>query len=360
LNFARQHLASLLRRISLDAILFWSLENIRYLCGFTGSDGALIYAGEEGVFLSDSRYEEQARGEVRGAVFRKYRKKIEGIAHGLRSLGVKRLGFEASALSWESYQRLKERLPRVSLVPLAEELTLLRARKEPEEVDKIRRAITIASESFRDTLSRMKPGVREKTVGDHLEIRMKRRGGESASFPTIVASGARAALPHGKPSVKRMEKKEMVVIDFGAVHEGYHSDETKTVILGRPDLRQRKIYDLVRKAQERAIRAVRPGESVRRIDSAAREIISRAGYGEFFGHGTGHGVGLAVHEPPTLSPRGSGVVKEGMVFSIEPGIYLPGWGGVRLEDLVLVTGRGCEVLTYLSKELKDNILRGNG
>jgi Xaa-Pro aminopeptidase len=358
LNFARQHLASLLRRISLDAILFWSLENIRYLCGFTGSDGALIYSGEEGVFLSDSRYEEQARGEVRGAVFRKYRKKIEGISHGLRSLGVKRLGFEASALTWESYQQLKERLPRVSLVPLAEELTLLRARKEPEEVDKIRRAIGIASESFRDTLSRMKPGVREKTIGEHLEIRMKRRGAESSSFPIIVASGARAALPHGKPSVKRMEKKEMVVIDFGSVHEGYHSDETKTVILGRPELRQRKIYDLVRKAQERAIQAVRPGESVRRIDSAAREIITRAGYGKFFGHGTGHGIGLAVHEGPTLSPRGSGVVKEGMVFSIEPGIYLPGWGGVRLEDLVLVTGRGCEVLTYLSKELKDNILRG--
>ena len=356
MNFAQQHLTSLLRRMSLDAILFWSLENIRYLCGFTGSDGALIYAGEERIFLSDSRYEEQARAEVRGAVFRKYIKKIEGIVHGLRSLGVKRLGFEASALSWESYQKLRERLPRVSLVPLAAQIALLRARKEPEEVEKIRRAIGIAAESFRDTLPRLKPGVREKTVGDFWEIRMKRRGGESSSFPIIVVSGARAALPHGKPSAKAIEKKEMVVIDFGARHEGYHSDETKTLVLGKPDSRQRKIYDLVRKAQERAIRAVRPGESVRRIDSAARDIITRAGYGNFFGHGTGHGIGLAVHEAPTISPRGSGVVKEGMVFSIEPGIYLPGWGGVRLEDLVLVTGRGCEVLTYLSKELEDNII----
>ncbi len=358
MNFAQQHLTSLLRRMNLDAILFWSLENIRYLCGFTGSDGALIYAEEERIFLSDSRYEEQARSEVREAVFRKYKKKIEGIAHDLRSLRVKRVGMEASAISWESYQKLKERLPRVNLVPLAEQIALLRARKEPEEVEKIRRAIGIAAESFRDALPRLKPGVREKTVGDFLEIRMKRRGGESSAFPIIVASGVRAALPHGKASNKGIEKKEMVIIDFGVRHEGYHSDETKTVILGKPESGQRKIYDLVRKAQERAIRAVRPGESVRRIDNAAREIIARSGYGKFFGHGTGHGIGLAVHEAPTLSPRGSGVVKEGMVFSIEPGIYLPGWGGVRLEDLVLVTERGCEVLTYLSKELKDNILMG--
>ena len=356
MNFAQKQLSSLLRRMSLDAILFGSLENIRYLCGFTGSDGALIYADEERIFLSDFRYEEQARDEVRGAVFRKYKGKIEGIVQGLQSLRVKRLGFEAPALSWETYQKLKERLPRVSLIPLAGEMALLRARKEPEEVEKIRRAIGIASESFRDTLPRLKPGVREKTVADFLEIRMKRRGGESSSFPIIVASGARAALPHGKASAKGIDKKEMVVIDFGARHEGYHSDETKTVVLGKPESRQREIYDLVRKAQERAIRAVRPGESVRRIDNAAREIITRAGYGKFFGHGTGHGIGLAVHEAPTISPRGSGVVKEGMVFSIEPGIYLPGWGGIRLEDLVLVTERGCEVLTYLSKDLEDNIL----
>jgi Xaa-Pro aminopeptidase/Xaa-Pro dipeptidase len=155
-----------------------------------------------------------------------------------------------------------------------------------------------------------------------------------------------------------MEKGETVVVDFGVRYQGYHSDETKTLILGRPDPRQKKIYDLVRKAQERAIRATRPGVHVRTIDRAAREVISRAGYGKFFGHGTGHGIGLAVHEPPTLSPRGSGVVEAGMIFSVEPGIYLPGWGGVRLEDLVLVTDRGCEVLTYLSKDLKDNVIKG--
>jgi Xaa-Pro aminopeptidase/Xaa-Pro dipeptidase len=246
----------------------------------------------------------------------------------------------------------------VTLVPLTGEISGLRAVKEPAEIEKIRKAIQIASESFLDTLPRLKPGVHEKAAGDFLEFRMKRRGGESSSFPVIVASGPRAALPHGKPSDKGMEKGETVVIDFGVCHQGYHSDETKTLILGRPDPRQRKVYDLVRKAQEKAIRAIRPGINVRSIDRAAREVISRAGYGKFFGHGTGHGIGLAVHEPPTLSPRGSGVVEAGMIFSVEPGVYLPGWGGVRLEDLVLVTERGCELLTYLSKDLKDNVLKG--
>jgi Xaa-Pro aminopeptidase len=155
-----------------------------------------------------------------------------------------------------------------------------------------------------------------------------------------------------------MEKGETVVVDFGVRHEGYHSDETKTIILGKPDGKQKKIYELVRKAQDKAIKAIRPGISVRAIDRAAREVISRAGYGPFFGHGTGHGIGLAVHEAPTVSPRGKGVVEPGMIFSVEPGVYLPGWGGVRLEDLVLVTDRGCEVLTYLSKELGDNVLKG--
>jgi Xaa-Pro aminopeptidase len=355
-SFAEEKLAPLFRRMNLDAVLFWSLENIRFLCGFTGSDGALIFGGEERVFLSDSRYEEQAKTEVRAAAFRKYRKKIEGIAQCLRSMGVRRLGFEASALNFESYQRLKGLLPRVSLVPLSEPIAGLRARKEPDEIEKIRKAVQIASQSFQDMLSRVKAGVKEKTLGDFLEIRMRRRGGEACAFPTIVASGARGALPHGKASDKNLVRKEMVVIDFGVRDQGYHSDETKTLILGRPDPSQKKIYDLVRRAQERAMKAVRPGASVRRIDAAARDVISRAGYGKFFGHGTGHGIGLAVHEPPAISPRGSGAVEEGMVFSIEPGIYLPGWGGVRLEDLVLVTDRGCEVLTYLSKELKDNII----
>ena len=255
MGIAQDYIASVMGRMNLDALLFWGLENIRYLCGFTGSDGALILTDRERIFLSDSRYEEQAKGEIQGAAFRKYKKKIEGVAQCLKSLKVRRLGFEAAALTCESYQRLKKELPRVILVPLTDQLTNLRSRKVSVEIDKIREAIRIASDSFLDALPRLKPGAKEKAVGDFLEIRMKRRGGEGPGFPTIVASGPRGALPHGKATDKAVEKKELVVIDFGVRFQGYHSDETKTVILGKPDGRQKKIYDLVRRAQERAMKS---------------------------------------------------------------------------------------------------------
>jgi Xaa-Pro aminopeptidase len=352
---AAQRLETVKRRTKVDAILFWGLENIRYLCGFSGSDGVLIITGHERTFLSDSRYEEQARGELRGATFKKYKQKIEGIAGFLQPLRVKRVGFESAAMPYESYKKLREKLTRVTFVPLAREISGLRARKTPEEREKIRQAIRIATESFVDASARFKPGARERATAEFLECRMRRRGGDKPAFDTIVASGPRAALPHGAASEKRMGRKEMVVVDFGVRFQGYHSDETKTVILGKPDAEQRRVYETVRRAQEKAMRAIRPGVSGRYIDGAAREVIARAGYGKFFGHGTGHGVGLAVHEEPLISPRGRAIVEEGMVFTVEPGIYIPGWGGVRLEDMVLVTPRGCEVLTVLSKELKENI-----
>ena len=352
----QQLIEKIIRRAKVDAILFLSLENICYLCGFTGSDGALIITGQERTFLSDSRYEEQARGEIRNAAFKKYRQKIEGLVQFLRDLGIKRLGFESNAMTYEDYRKLKEKLARVSFIPLAHEIDNLRVRKEPEELEKIRRAIRIASVSFNDTVSRIRAGARERSVAEFLECRMKRWGGDKEAFDTIVASGPRAALPHGAASAKRLQKKETVVIDFGARYRGYHSDETKTMILGQPDAEKKKIYTVVRRAQEKALKTIRPGVSFRRIDAAAREVISRAGYGQFFGHGTGHGVGLAVHEAPHISPQGRGVAEEGMVFTVEPGIYIPGWGGVRLEDMILVTGRGCEKLTVLSKDLEENIL----
>jgi Xaa-Pro aminopeptidase len=352
---AKQRIEAVMRRTKVDAIIFWSLENIRYLCGFTGSDGVLIVSGQESTFLSDSRYEEQMQREVRNATCKKYKQKIEGVTHFLKSLPVKRLGFESAAMPYESYQKLAEKNPRVSFIPLAEEIRGMRARKDPAELEKIQRAIRIATDSFADTSSRWLPGIRERVAAEFLECRMRRRGGEKPAFDTIVASGPRGALPHGKASDKRMQKKETVVVDFGVCFQGYHSDETKTLILGKPDAEQRRIYTTVRRAQEKALKTVQPGVSVRRIDAAAREVIARAGYGKFFGHGTGHGVGLAVHEEPSISPRGRGVAEEGMVFTVEPGIYIPGWGGVRLEDMVLVTGRGCKVLTQLSKDLKENI-----
>lgn len=221
----------IIRRAKVDAILFLSLENIRYLCGFTGSEGALIITGQDRTFLSDSRYEEQACAEIRNTAFKKYRQKIEGLALFLKHLRIKRLGFESSAMMYEDYKKLKEKLVRVSFIPLAQEIAPLRVRKEPEELDKIRRAIHIASVSFTETLSRIRAGTREKSVAEFLECRMKRWGGDQVAFDTIVASGARAALPHGAASAKRLQKEDTVVIDFGVRYQGYHSDETATLIL---------------------------------------------------------------------------------------------------------------------------------
>ena len=356
MTMADQRLEKLMRRKDLDVILFWGPENIRYLCGFTGSDGALIYGRGDRLFLTDSRYTEQAKGEVQNAVVSQYRQKIPGISQALKSLRARRIGFEAGAVNFESYRRLQEKFPRVSWLPLATELAGLRAVKEAEEIDRLGKAVRIASQSFLKTIPKMKPGSREAAVAESLECQFRRRGAEKAAFDTIVASGHRAALPHGAASEKRLANGETVVIDFGARFQGYHSDETKTLILGKPDPKTKRVYEIVRRAQAKAIRAVRPGVTGREIDAAARGVIQKAGFGKFFGHGTGHGVGLAVHEDPLISPKGKAVVEEGMIFTVEPGIYVPGWGGVRLEDMVRVTSNGCERLTYLSKEIKDNMV----
>lgn len=316
----------------------------------------MVCASSNNTFLSDSRYEEQAKGEIENALFKRYTRKMEGLARFLRTLRVRRVGLEASAISYEGYQQLQAKLPRVTLVPLSKELINLRVCKTLKELGHIRQAIQIASASFSEALRVIKPGSRERRVADFLEYRMIRQGGDKPAFDTIVASGARAALPHGRASEKKMQKNETVVVDFGTRYRGYHSDETKTLILGKPTREQKKIYDTVRRAQEKALKKIRPGALVRKIDAAAREVIGRAGYGKFFGHGTGHGVGLAVHEAPTISPKGQGFVEAGMVFTVEPGIYVPGWGGVRLEDMVWVTDRGYERLTFLAKDLPENIL----
>ena len=356
MRLAEQKLEKLMRRKNLDVILFWGMENIRYLCGFTGSDGAFLFAPKERFFLSDSRYTEQAKVEVTCAALVTYKQKIPGIVQLLKSGRYRRIGFEAGVITFESYRRLRENLPKLVWEPLASELGPLRAIKEDEEMHRLKQAVRAASASFLKILPGIKPGSREKKIAEDLECRFRKEGGEKPAFDTIVASGFRGALPHGAASEKKLQAGEAVVVDFGTRFRGYNSDETKTLVLGKPDGRTERVYEIVRKAQARAIRAIRPGVSVRRIDAAARDVIQKAGFGKYFGHGTGHGVGLAVHEEPSISPKGRGIVEEGMVFTVEPGIYIPGWGGVRLEDMVVVTSGGCELITYLSKELKDNIL----
>jgi len=249
------------------------------------------------------------------------------------------------------FRQLSERLDGCELVGIGAALDSIRSCKDQDEIETLGRVAGLASASLNAVLASLVPGVRETDFALELEIEMRRRGAEARAFDFIVASGERGAMPHGRASDKVIRSGELVTIDFGAVKDGYHSDETVTVAVGRPSDRGREIHDIVRQAHDRAIAAVRPGISCRDLDAVARDYISEQGYDAYFGHGLGHGVGLEIHEKPVVSPRSEAVVEEGMVFTIEPGIYIPGFGGVRIEDTVAVTADGCVVLTQAPKDL---------
>ena len=337
----------------LDGILFVSLENIRYLCGFTGSDGAFVISPKESYFLTDSRYWTQADEEVKGARIIHYKKKMEGIFSLLFDLKLREIGFESTFLPFSAYQFLTERLANEArLLPLEDQLKNLRAVKDAHELTLIRKAIDISSTAFFRITEILKEGVVEREVALEMESLMKRDGADAIGFDIIIASGKRSALPHGKASGKRIEKGDFILIDFGSGFQGYYSDQTRTVVCGHPSPEQQKIYQIVKEAHDQAIEKVRPGIPIGEVDGAARDTIRNQGYGEYFGHGTGHGIGLAVHEDPAVNSENKGLLQEGMIFTIEPGIYIPDWGGVRIEDMVLVTPYGVEVLTHLPGELK--------
>jgi Xaa-Pro aminopeptidase len=337
----------------LDGILFSSLENIRYLCGFTGSDGAFVLTGKESFFLTDSRYWTQADEEVREARIVHYKKKMDGIVSLLLDQGLKKTGFESPFLTFQLHRFLSEKLGKeAKLIPLESEIRNLRAVKDADELASIRGAIDIASRAFEHILGRMKKGHPEREIALEMEFFMKHQGSEAMGFDIIIASGKRSALPHGKAASKPIEKGDFILIDFGSSFQGYHSDQTRTLVCGNPSEEQKKVYQMVGDAQQKAIEKIRPGVPLCEIDAAARDHIRTQGYGDYFGHGLGHGIGLAVHEDPVINWENQGIVREGMVFTVEPGIYIPDWGGVRIEDMVRVTAEGVEVLTYLPKDLK--------
>lgn len=341
-----------LREDHLDGIVITSVENVHYLSGFTGSDAALVVTETKGYFLTDSRYTTQAKEEVSGFELIEYKKKTEGLSDLMNGLGLRGIGFEAQNLTYGAHQELAEKVNGGELIPLDKRVRSIRAVKDDEEIGRIRRTIDIASKSLRENIWRITPGTRESEIALELEFSMRRNGADGISFDTIVASGDRSALPHGKPSEKRIDKGDFVIIDFGVRYRGYYSDETCTFFCGKPNRRQKEVYQIVKDAHDRTIASVRPGGRAMELDAVARGWIKDAGYGAYFGHMTGHGVGLAVHENPVIGPETRDVVEEGMIFTVEPGIYIPGWGGVRIEDMVLVTGNGCEVLTNLSKEIE--------
>lgn len=337
----------------LDALVLCDLANVRYLCGFSGSDGVLVVTADGQFFLTDSRYTTQAGTEVRAREVREYRVKVDGILELLTERQARRVGFEAETLPFATVQRLREQGPvSCDWVPLEKEIAPLRGLKGASEIEALRAAADLNAEAFEEVIPLIRPGVSEGEIALALEFALKRRGGEEKAFDFIVASGARGALPHGVASDKTIRAGELVTIDFGTRVAGYHSDETVTVAVGEVAPQLREIYDVVLAAHDQAIEQVRPGISLKALDEVARAHIASCGYGDFFGHGLGHGVGLQVHEYPTVSSRSEAVAETGMVFTVEPGIYLPEVGGVRIEDMVEVTDDGCRLLTRIPKTFR--------
>lgn len=346
-----------LERLGVDALLFNTSEvtpspNLRYLSGFTGSDASILITRTERRFFTDGRYKTQAREQATGFLVHVVRNKISALARTLRSSGARRLGIEGARVSYEFVTRLVSSVPGLEVVPLKRDfLEAFRSAKSPEEKAVMREAARIASEACRQVLDSGMVGKHESEVAGEVEFRFRAGGAEGPSFETIVASGMRSALPHGAATEKTIVGGELVVVDYGCRYKGYCSDETVTCCTGKPSSKQKDIHGAVYDAHMSALDAVREGVSVRELDRIARSSIEQAGYGKFFVHGLGHGVGLEVHEPPYLSSRGRGVLTEGMVFTIEPGIYIEGVGGVRLESLVYLGSAGPEVLCDMPKDL---------
>ncbi|MGH9870731.1 MAG: M24 family metallopeptidase [Candidatus Polarisedimenticolia bacterium] len=337
----------LLDDAGLDALLVGHPANVRYLSGFDGSAGALLISGSGALLITDGRYAAQA--SLQAPAFEPFVTALppSEAAIGLARPGA-RLGFESDHVAygtWERMQRAAHDKGGCLLVPCRGLIEGLRSRKDSHEMALLEKAARIAADALASALSLVRPGVAERDVAEEVERRMKQAGAEGAAFPPIVASGPRAALPHGRASERRIEAGDLVVIDIGARFEGYHSDMTRTVCAGRPHQESEQIHAVVREAQRRAIDMVRPGVSARDVDAAAREVIAAAGFGDRFTHGTGHGVGLEVHEAPRLGPRSEDVLDAGMVITIEPGIYLSDRTGVRIEDMVAVTPSGSRTLT---------------
>lgn len=348
----KNKIKKILSSLNLDAIIFSNLENIRYLCGFTGSDCLLFLTQKDTFFLTDSRYWTQAEQEVSDAKILKYKKKIDAICSLILDLSIKTIGFESNSITFYFYDLLLKNVEgNIKLIPLEDEIKNLRAIKDENELNLIKTSINISSKAFEHVLGMIKEGVLEKDIAIEMEFYMKRNGAQAIGFDIIVASGKRSSLPHGKASNKPIEKGDLIVIDFGARFDGYYSDQTRTIILGKATDEHKKIYNLVKETLNRTIEYIRPGISIFKLDEIARNHIRSYGYGDYFGHGLGHGIGLSIHEDPQINWENKDFLKKGVVFTVEPGIYIPEWGGIRIEDMVVVTKNGFELLTYLPKEL---------
>jgi Xaa-Pro aminopeptidase len=343
----REHLAA----TRFDALLISHLPNIRYLCGFTGSAGLLLVEEAGSVFFTDVRYDTQAHDEVKGAKVVIAKKAVlTALGEFLAARGWT-IGLEAEHFTIAEKKRLaKVRPSGVTLKDAPSIVERARMVKDQDELHRIRAAVALGAKLFDRALEVLRQGVKETEVAGAMEYAARLGGAEEMSFPTIIASGARSALPHGRASDQAIAAGGFVVCDFGVILSGYCSDQTRTVWVGPVPKDARKAYEAVREAQQAGIDAVRPGPAVGEVDAAARKVLRKAGLGRYFTHSTGHGVGLEIHEPPRVADGQREILQPGMVITIEPGVYFPGKWGVRIEDMVVVTAGGCEVMTPTSKD----------
>lgn len=342
---------ALMAKHQLDAIVVTKYVNLHYFSGFRGDDTTLVIAKDQALLITDNRYTEQAAQQA--AMFEIVEQKdglLKKTAECIKKLGAKKVGFEGNAMIYSDFVALTKLLDGIDF-STALELDTLRQIKDEEEIGHIRRACEIADIAFEDILKYVRPGMTEVQVAAHLENCMRENGSEGPSFTTIMASGIRGVLPHGIATDKVIQEGEFLTMDYGAISAGYDSDITRTICIGHADEKQRRIYQAVLESQKMALTMIKPGVSGKHVHVAVQENLEKYGLREYFGHGLGHSLGLEIHENPRMSAKREDILWENMLITDEPGVYIPGWGGLRIEDTVLVTKDGCEPLTKCRKEL---------
>ena len=355
----RDRLRKTFKKAGIDALLVTDFTNVTYLTGFTGDDSYLLVRPDGEIVLSDPRYITQLGEECPGVDLNIRPPGVsilQAVVRVVRAAGIGRLGIEGDSMTVGLRDKIAEKLPKLEIVATSGLVEKLRLVKDKDEISLLRKAVWQAEKAFAVLRSTLRPEMTEKEAADELEHQFRLFGAKDAAFPTIVAVGLRAALPHATPTRKQIGDDDFVLVDWGANEGLYHSDLTRVLVTGRISPRFERVYRVVLEAQARAIAAVRPGISAHDVDRVARTVIAKAGFGRRFRHGLGHGLGMLVHEAPRLAVKNQTILKPGMVVTVEPGIYLPGWGGVRIEDDVLVTRTGHEVLTHVPKRLEDAVI----
>lgn len=350
-NARVQRLRDVMDSKGLEALWIESEFNRRYLTGFTGSAGYVLITKDRAILLTDFRYMTQAPQQAVDFEVIEHAKVSDTLRGLLSDMNIKQLAFEQDHMTYVAYTTLAQELSPVELVPVSSIVEDIRMIKDAEELQIMREAADLADRTFSHILNYLKPGVSELDISLEMEFFMRKNGASSTSFDTIIASGERSALPHGVASEKLLQPNELITMDFGAIYKGYCSDITRTVMLGTPSDKQKEIYNIVLESQLYALEHIRPGMTGREADALSRDIITKYGYGPNFGHSLGHGVGMEVHEFPRLAKTGDTVLTPGMVVTVEPGIYVPGFGGVRIEDDIIITETGIEIITHSTKDL---------